>query len=753
MVGMRVGTFVLAWCVAACGAAQAQTPIALRTELRPLERAAEELAKAGLKAECAELRSLMAQLGYPEKEAPALQKRLDGMLAKASSQRRATDKASDALHAAALALVPSIGRQGDDASRRRAAELVLALDDTVEAAHLALGNEKSDAGYGPPGSAKRGARHKLVQRAIEDARRLPVEMSIEAYGNVAEVAPVDKLGTLAAEVVGASLLRVKFANVVIYTSLPAEQMRRIATEAARIYAFLAWCRTGQVSTAGMHDLQIAIVGDKALYRRAVAVASERGWFDERKAADLLRLSSGSFDGRKHFGYAMSEQQAMSMLVFLMHEWLVSPATLEAGLVSYGCRAVAGLPGPVVATTVEKSGKANGTSSAGSGELQLRERMMRLANAGLLGSRSWLRYLTERGEDPRWQQTMLPQFGDLQGDILLKASSVAEFLVVDERLAAINQIEKQQPGSDAEKLERALGVPIADFERSWRDWFLGARASLRARLLQSEPVGLGKAEKAALDHLDQLRARAFAAKSGFVSEQAELPLEVDRDASRGCALHAAYLAAHPERAAAWPDAHIELSEHADWTADGCWAGSRSVIAPGVASLSDAVDDWMGTFFHRLPLLEPGLVRVGLGHEKGNAVLDCGSFVQPKTDNSFVAWPYDGQQKVPTRFVPELPNPVPGQDQAAFGYPITLQTGLESPGAEVAPVVRMKLSLGNEKGAEVDCWFTSPQQPLNPALAPSGSYCLIPKKALQSGATYCVVAEWTDGSRRVVWTFST
>ncbi|MEQ1632551.1 MAG: hypothetical protein ABL997_09270 [Planctomycetota bacterium] len=753
MSALNARVLALVWSVVVSDAAQAQLPIALRTELRPLERAAEELAKAGRGDACAEVIGLMAQLGFPSKETPALQKRLHGLLAKATSPTRGIDKASEAVHAAAMALVPAIARQTEDAARRRAAELVLALDDSVDAAHLALGHEKSELGYGPPGSAKRVARSRLVQRAIEDSRRLPVEVSIEVLGKDPATATPDKLGELASDVVGEPLLRAQFANVVIYSSLPSEQLRRIATDAARIYAFLTWCRTGQVSTDGMHALQIAVVGEKARYRRAVALALERGWFDERRAADLARLSSGSFEGRKHFGYAMSEQQAVAMLVYLMHEWLVSPATLEAGLVSYGCRAVAGLPGPAVATSVEHMGKANGTVSTLAGELQLRERMMRLANAGLLGSRSWLRYLTERGEDPDWQKTMLPQFGDLQGDILLKASSVAEFLVVEDRLGALNQIEKKEPGTDAEKLERALGVTLADFERMWSEWLLGSHSSLRARLLQSEPDTLAKSEKAALGQLDQIRARAFAAKSGFVSPQSQSPLEVDRDASRGCALHSAYLAVHPERAAAWPDAHIQLSEHADWTADGCWAGSRSVIAPGVASLSDAVEAWMGTFFHRLPLLDPGLVRVGLGHEKGIAVLDCGSFVQPPTNNFFVAWPYDGQQKVPTRFVPELPNPVPGEDQAGFGYPITLQTGLENPEAEVAPVVRMKLLLGSESGAEVDCWFTSPQQPLNPALAPDGSYCLIPKRPLQPGSTYFVVADWIDGSRRVVWKFST
>ena len=97
-----------------------------------------------------------------------------------------------------------------------------------------------------------------------------------------------------------------------------------------------------------------------------------------------------------------------------------------------------------------------------------------------------------------------------------------------------------------------------------------------------------------------------------------------------------------------------------------------------------------------------------------------------------------RNVPRTFAPELPHPVPGEDQGTRGYPITLQVDYE-----VDPVVTLTLRRGKGRdGREVPCHYSTPQAPTNPELAPKGAYCLIPKAHLEPNTDYTVVAECTD-----------
>src|SRR6185503_6961817 len=128
-----------------------------------------------------------------------------------------------------------------------------------------------------------------------------------------------------------------------------------------------------------------------------------------------------------------------------------------------------------------------------------------------------------------------------------------------------------------------------------------------------------------------------------------------------------------------------------------------------------DGWMATFYHRLPLLEPGLVRIGWALEGGIAVLDAGSLVAPPEESWFVRWPPFNGSGIPRRFPGELPNPVPGEDQSQWGYPVTLQFLEYTPD----PDVKMRLYAGTSRSApEVPCWYSTPQKPTNTDLAPAG-----------------------------------
>ena len=160
--------------------------------------------------------------------------------------------------------------------------------------------------------------------------------------------------------------------------------------------------------------------------------------------------------------------------------------------------------------------------------------------------------------------------------------------------------------------------------------------------------------------------------------------------------------------------------------------------------------MATFYHRLPLIDPGLVRIGWGFDKGMAVLDSGSMVAPFQYVTQAMWPPPRGQNVPRTFAPELPHPVPGEDQSTWGYPVTLQ--LFRTAGE--PEVTLTLRRGRDGGSPVvDCHYSTPQRPTNPELAPSGAYCLIPKAHLEPETTYTVFASGVPDEPDLRWSFTT
>jgi hypothetical protein len=257
-------------------------------------------------------------------------------------------------------------------------------------------------------------------------------------------------------------------------------------------------------------------------------------------------------------------------------------------------------------------------------------------------------------------------------------------------------------------------------------------------------GASPSARRAAEIVGEIRRAAF---GKWVPED-EIALRVEPELGAGCRAHALYLARHPKQLEAWPDAHEEYPDQEGFSALGAGAGSRSVIAPGTSNEQEAIDGWMATFYHRLPLTSPGLIGIGWGHEAGIAVLDCASlwasWVAP---GRVVVWPVDGATDVPLRFQPELPNPVPGADQSEWGYPITLQSLLSDQS------LTMSLHVGTEDGAEVECHLSTPWKPTNERLAPVDAACLIPKRPLKPSTTYTVVALNLAEGAREVWSFRT
>src|SRR5262245_51195367 len=121
-------------------------------------------------------------------------------------------------------------------------------------------------------------------------------------------------------------------------------------------------------------------------------------------------------------------------------------------------------------------------------------------------------------------------------------------------------------------------------------------------------------------------------------------------------------------------HKEDPELPGYTKEGSKAGASAVIFP-TGNLVGAVDGWMASLFHRIPLLDPKLTKVGLGFAKGGKnggffVVDSISGRDGEEGTKPVLYPVDAQKDVPLKFGPEYPEPIPASKENSAGYPVTV-----------------------------------------------------------------------------------
>jgi len=120
--------------------------------------------------------------------------------------------------------------------------------------------------------------------------------------------------------------------------------------------------------------------------------------------------------------------------------------------------------------------------------------------------------------------------------------------------------------------------------------------------------------------------------------------LDADLCRGCALHAQYLfknSGRPELDGA--KGHTEDESLPGYSEEGKRTGLASVIAFQTIDPTASVELWMTTFYHRVPILDPNLKRIGFGSAKSEfgalmvAVMDVGTGVQSQEDAEREWWP--------------------------------------------------------------------------------------------------------------------
>lgn len=240
-----------------------------------------------------------------------------------------------------------------------------------------------------------------------------------------------------------------------------------------------------------------------------------------------------------------------------------------------------------------------------------------------------------------------------------------------------------------------------------------------------------------------------------------PVKADPTLSKGCQAHADYLLKNFDAALAGKiNVHDEDQKLPSFTAEGRQAAHAAVISQmrGPRDPLLGIDLWMASFYHRVPLLDPNLSRVGIGfaHQGETewfAVIDVKSGkVRPK-ETTVVRYPTDGQKGIPLVFAlgaPEMPNPIPANGSSrAAGHPITVSFFAPRPTVTAATA-----RLIDDSGKEVPSWFSSPEKPAVKGFG-SNTICLIPQAPLQPNATYTVDAAARVNGRpwKSRWSFHT
>lgn len=316
-------------------------------------------------------------------------------------------------------------------------------------------------------------------------------------------------------------------------------------------------------------------------------------------------------------------------------------------------------------------------------------------------------------------------------------------------------------SEVDKVaEKVLGRKLNDIEEEWRIWASG-------RSITAAVTGYGPPLLPPVPNPEQI---AGLRRLNEFREMAGLPTcELDLEATMACVEHAKFLAMHKEHHV-WPEAHEQDPAKEGFTPRGMRAGMRSVIviySEGGGSAADSVDGWIGTVYHRFPLLQENIKRIGFAYESGKegemCVLDMGSLEEPhaKDENGkwlappYVVWPPDETKGWPIGFAYyELPSPIAqvpgrtpvpvGEEDAAqkeLGYPISLQLAHYNKSAVEGATIN--LYEARKQGGkwvqkiEVPLWVHTPQKALLPRQECRDTVFGIPKVLLKKSTWYKAV----------------
>ena len=229
------------------------------------------------------------------------------------------------------------------------------------------------------------------------------------------------------------------------------------------------------------------------------------------------------------------------------------------------------------------------------------------------------------------------------------------------------------------------------------------------------------------------------------------VELDRKLSAGCMEHANYMVQNQgTEAMVGLNPHTQRSNLPGASAAGAACAKAADLFLGVSDLGVAIEVWMAGMYHRRPMLDPQLERIGVG----NARLPDGMLTAAlRFENAArrrggwpVAYPADKQTDVPLDYGAEIPNPIP--NHGTGGYAITLQF----PPFDKVTGVSAKLT--DATGNPVEFFLSDPEHPAT-SFGQFGVICLIPKQSLQAQHAYSVRIDaiWKGKPGTWKWSFST
>ena len=231
----------------------------------------------------------------------------------------------------------------------------------------------------------------------------------------------------------------------------------------------------------------------------------------------------------------------------------------------------------------------------------------------------------------------------------------------------------------------------------------------------------------------------------------MPVKLDRQLSAGCMEHANYMVQNQGTdAMAGLNPHTQRPNLPGASAVGAACAKAADLFPRVSDLAVAIDVWMAGMYHRRPMLDPQLERIGVGYARlPDGMLTAAlrfENAKRRSDSWPVAYPADKQTDVPLDYGVEFPNPIP--NHGTGGYPITLQF----PPFDKISGVTAKLT--DARGNSVQFFLSDPEHPAT-SFGQFGVICLIPKQSLQAQHAYSVRidATWKGKPGTWNWSFST
>jgi hypothetical protein len=214
------------------------------------------------------------------------------------------------------------------------------------------------------------------------------------------------------------------------------------------------------------------------------------------------------------------------------------------------------------------------------------------------------------------------------------------------------------------------------------------------------------------------------------------VSISKKLSDGCNKHARYLIFNKKNGIMQGlEAHKEHNELKGYSSAGKIAGESAVIS--FECPTKAIDQFIMSFYHRMPLIQPNLKEIGIGYSLDEelcvTVVDCLSGLD-YSDTGYVPivfYPNIDQKNIPVYLYNEQPNPIDRslRDSYAAGLPITIFF------CKNQAITDVKFTLSEKGAQEVKCVVSTPESPATD-FSQWNTVCAIPTSPLNFNTTYIV-----------------